>query len=76
MLALGVKIAGAAFFLFLSVDSFYKVRKVNREIGDDFLSPAVGRTLGRKAVFNGIVFMIIALLAIGSFFIEIGPLGE
>lgn len=76
MLALGVKFAAAVFFLFLSGDAFYKVRKINREIEDDFLSPAVGRTMRRKAMLNGIVFLIIALLAFGSLLVRIGPLGE
>ena len=75
-MALFIKIVAALFFVYLTVDSFRKRSKLQEEIEDDLLNPKTGKILRKRALWNGIFFIIIALLSIVSIFFRVAPLGE
>lgn len=76
MLALFVKIVGALFFAYISIDSFYKMGIIKREVEDDLLNPKTGKVMRGRALRNGLLFLVLALLAFASVWIRVAPLGE
>lgn len=76
MLALIIKGLAVLFFSYLSIDAFFRTKKIRLEVEKKLTSPVLGRTLRRREVRNAVFFLCLALAAVFSFFIRIAPLGE
>ena len=69
-----LKILGTLFFLFIAIDSFWEVKRFKKDIEKDLINPYMGKTLSRKAVRNGIIYLLVSLLILVSMFFRLEPL--
>jgi 4-hydroxybenzoate polyprenyltransferase len=76
MLALFIKISAFIFFAVVSIDAFYKMKKVRIDMENELVSPKMGRIFRKRHLRTGIVFAVLALASVAAFFIRIAPLGE
>jgi hypothetical protein len=76
MLTFFIKFISAMFFSFLAVDSFFKIKRIRKEVEDDLLNPIIGATLRKRALRNGLMFALFSILSAVAIFFRIAPLGE
>ena len=76
MLALFIKISAALFFAYVAVDSFFRMKRLRKEVEDDLINPKTGKMLRNRSLRDGILYLILALLSVASLFLSIAPLGE
>ena len=76
MLALLIKIIAGLFFVYISIDSFYKITLIQKEIDDEMINPMTGKILKSRALRSGIMFALAAILSFVSIMFRVAPLGE
>ena len=69
-----LKILGTLFFLFIAIDSFWEVKRFKRDIKKELINPYMGKVLSRKAVRNGVIYLIVSLLIFAALFFRLEPL--
>ncbi|MFH1139321.1 MAG: hypothetical protein V1816_24835 [Pseudomonadota bacterium] len=69
-----LKVLGVLFFLFISMDSFFEVKRFKRDIEKELLNPYMGKVLSRRAVRNGIIYLLVAILIFITIFFRLEPL--
>jgi hypothetical protein len=76
MLALIVKISVILFCGYISIDSFIKASKFDKEVERDVFNPVTAKIFRRRAIRTGILFALGMVVGIASLFFRIAPLGE
>lgn len=76
MLPVFVKISAIFFFGYVGLDALREAAQIRNEIAEGNLNPILGATFKNRAIRRGLLFLFLALLAVGALFVRIAPLGE
>lgn len=71
MFVLLIKIIIVLFFAYISYDAFMKAGKHEREAEDTRFNKQVLEALARKEKRNGVIYLIVALIALAAIFIKV-----
>lgn len=75
-MALFIKITMILFFFFVSIDSYFKVKRLEEDMENDLLNPKLGKVFRKRYRLRGILFFLGGCLFVWTLFLKLPFLGE
>ena len=73
MLTQVLKIIIGLFFVFVSIDSLYKISQLKVDVEKDILNPKTAKIIRSRYIRTSILTMIMAVICFSLIWIQVGP---
>ena len=71
MLGSIIKIISCLFFAYVSIDSFFILKRINRDVEKDLLNPKTAQVFRRRSVISGILAFLVSMISLGALWFEV-----